>query len=164
MNELLLMCTIAGRRAAIPALRVQSVIEIEAITPIPGTPAFIRGLTPLRSQALTVVDTSLALGFDTPCQSEERRAAVVELDGHLYALLVDEARDVALGTSEPVAIPGGLGDGWQRAAIGMVETEFGPAVLVDIEAIIAGPSPARGLSDWLPPARTTQLEDQGTTA
>ena len=53
MNELLLMCLIAGRRAAIPAIRVQSVIEIDDITPIPGVPSFIRGLTALRSQALT---------------------------------------------------------------------------------------------------------------
>ena len=45
MNDLLLMCMVAGRRAAIPAIRVQSVIEIEDITPIPGAPAFIRGLT-----------------------------------------------------------------------------------------------------------------------
>ena len=32
MSELLLMCIIGGHRAAIPAIRVQSVIEIEEIT------------------------------------------------------------------------------------------------------------------------------------
>ena len=53
MSELLLMCIIGGHRAAIPAIRVQSVIEIEEITPIPGVPSFILGLTALRSQALT---------------------------------------------------------------------------------------------------------------
>ena len=139
MNELLLMCTIAGRRAAIPALRVQSVLEIDAITPIPGTPDYICGITPLRSQALTVVGCALALGFDEGCDSAERRAAVVEHEGHVYALMVDAAEDVAEATSEPVAIPGGLGAGWQRAAVGMVETASGPVVLVDVEAIIAGP-------------------------
>ena len=139
MNELLLMCTIAGRRAAIPALRVQSVLEIDTITPIPGTPAYVCGITPLRSQALIVIDCSLALGFDQPSNSPERRAAVIEHDGHTYALLVDAAEDVAQATSDPVAIPGGLGEGWQRAAIGMVETESGPVVLVDVETIIAGP-------------------------
>ena len=43
MNELLLMCMIAGRRAAIPAIRVQSVIEIDEITPIPGAPSSSAG-------------------------------------------------------------------------------------------------------------------------
>ena len=139
MNELLLMCTIAGRRAAIPALEVQSVIEVETITPIPGTPDFIVGLTALRSQALTVIDCALALGLDTPCHSLDRRAAVVEIDGHLYALQVDEAHDVGEAQSEPIAVPGGFGDGWQRAARGMVETEGGPTLLVDIEQLVSGP-------------------------
>ena len=65
MSELLLMCIIGGHRAAIPAIRVQSVIEIEEITPIPGVPSFILGLTALRSQALTVIDCSAALGFES---------------------------------------------------------------------------------------------------
>lgn len=139
MNELLLMCTIAGRRAAIPALNVQSVIEVETITPIPGTPDFIVGLTALRSQALTVIDCALALGLDTPCQSVDQRAAVVEIDGHLYALQVDEAHDVGEAQSDPIAVPGGFGEGWQRASRGMVETEGGPTLLVDIEQLVSGP-------------------------
>lgn len=139
MNELLLMCTIAGRRAAIPAIEVQSVIEVENITPIPGTPDFILGLTALRSQALTVIDCSLALGLDTPCESTDKRAAVVEIEGHLYALLVDEAHDVGEARSEPVAVPGGFGEGWQRAARGMVETDGGPTLLVEIGQLICGP-------------------------
>ena len=139
MNDLLLICTIAGRRAAIPALDVQSVIEIETITPIPGTHDFICGLTALRSQALTVIDSSLAIGLGTPCISKDNRAAVIESEGHLYAILVDEAHDVGEARSEPVAVPGGFGDGWQRAARGMVETDEGPALLVNVPKLIAGP-------------------------
>lgn len=140
MNELLLMCMIAGRRAAIPAVRVQSVIEIDEITPIPGTPAFIPGLTALRSQALTVIDCPLALGLDASSRKEGARAAVVEVDGHQYALLVDEAYDVGDARSDPIAVPGGFGPGWQRAASGMVETDGGPTLLIDIAALVAGPA------------------------
>ena len=139
MNELLLMCVIAGRRAAIPALDVQSVIEVETITPIPGTPDFILGLTALRSQALTVIDCALAIGLDQPCVSKDRRAAVVESGGHLYALLVDEAHDVGEARSAPMEVPGGFGEGWQRAARGMVETEAGPSLLVNVSLLVSGP-------------------------
>ena len=139
MNQLLLMCTIAGRRAALPASDVQSVIEVDDITPIPGTPDFILGLTALRSQALTVIDCSLALGLDATCAAPDRRAAVVEVDGHLYALLVDDAHDVGEPTSEPVQVPGGFGEGWQRAACGMVETASGPTLLIDTPQLICGP-------------------------
>lgn len=139
MNQLLLICLIAGRRAAIPAVRVLSVIEIEAVTPIPATPGFIVGLTALRSQALTVVDCRVSLGFPASERVIGSRAAVIEHDGHRYALLVDEAFDVAEAMSEPTQVPGGFGDGWSQAARGMVETESGPALLVDVEQILLGP-------------------------
>ena len=140
MNDLLLMCLIAGRRAAIPALRVQSVIEIDEVTPIPGTPDFIRGLTALRSQALTVIDCSLSVGLKSGATMAEQRAAVVEVDGHLYALLVEEARDVGEAVSGLIAVPGGFGTEWQRAACGMVETASGPTLVIDIETLVTGPA------------------------
>ena len=138
MNELLLLCLIAGRRAAIPAVRVQSVIEIDEITPIPGVAPAILGLTALRSQALTVIDCSVALGFEGQADNPEQRAAVVDVDGHLYALLVDAAYDVGEARSEPVEVPGGFGAGWQAAARGMVETDTGPTLLIDVETLVSG--------------------------
>lgn len=139
MSELLLMCLIAEHRAAIPAVRVQSVIEIEDITPIPGVPTFIRGLTALRSQALTVIDCAAALGFDSKTHIIGQRAAVVDVDGHLYALLVDAAYDVSEAHSDPIEVPGGFGPGWKAAARGMVETDGGPTLLIDVEALVKGP-------------------------
>ena len=139
MNELRLLCTIGGRRTAIEAVRVQSVIEIDEITPIPRAPTFIRGLTALRSQALTVVDCASALGFDTTIDHADQRAVVVEIDGHLYALLVDEAFDVIETDGNIIALQGGFGANWQRVAQGMVETDFGPALLLEPEKLIAGP-------------------------
>jgi purine-binding chemotaxis protein CheW len=139
MNQLLLMCLIAGRRTAIPAVRVQSVIEIETITPIPRAPDFIVGLTALRSQALTVVDCRVSLGFSASDRVVGSRAAVIEHEGHRYALVVDEAFDVTEALSEPADLPGGFGEGWQHAGRGMVETESGPALLVDVEQLILGP-------------------------
>lgn len=142
MTQLLLMCLIAGRRAAIPTARVLSVIEIEAVTPIPATPEFIIGLTALRSQALTVIDCRVSLGFSASERIIGNRAAVIEHEGHRYALLVDEAFDVTEALSEPVPVPGGFGEGWRHAASGMIETESGPALLVDVEQLILGPRQA----------------------
>ena len=142
MTQLLLMCLIAGRRAAIPTARVLSVIEIEAVTPIPATPEFIIGLTALRSQALTVIDCRVSLGFPASERIIGNRAAVIEHEGHRYALLVDEAFDVTEALSEPVPVPGGFGEGWRHAASGMIETESGPALIVDVEQLSLGPRQA----------------------
>lgn len=138
MNELLLMTRIDGRRAAFRAVEIESVIEIETISPVPRVPAFISGLTAMRSRSLTVVDCRLALGL-TAESAPDSRAAVVEIEGHLYALQVDKVEDVVDARSAPEPVPGGFGDAWQRVALGMVETADGPALLIDVERMIAGP-------------------------
>jgi purine-binding chemotaxis protein CheW len=141
MNELLLIVTIAGSRVALPAAAVESVVELDALIPVPRAPGHVAGLSALRSRVLTVIDTlrSLELG-DTDCSDGIREAAVVELDGHHYALLVDVVDDVIEALSDPSPMRAAMGAGWERASKGMVETEEGPLLLLDIDALVAGPS------------------------
>ena len=140
MNELLLIVTIAGSRVALPAAAVESVVELDALIPVPRAPGHVAGLSALRSRVLTVIDTlrSLELG-DTDCSDGIREAAVVELDGHHYALLVDVVDDVIEALSDPLPMRAAMGAGWERASKGMVETEEGPLLLLDIDALVAGP-------------------------
>jgi purine-binding chemotaxis protein CheW len=99
----------------------------------------VAGLSALRSRVLTVIDCmrSLELG-DTDCSDGIREAAVIELDGHHYALIVDLVEDVVEALSEPAPVRAAMGDGWERVAQGMVDTEAGPLLLVDVAALIAG--------------------------
>jgi len=96
----------------------------------------------LRSQALTVIDCRLALGFAHLEWATDHRAAAVSVGGHSYALMVDAIEDIATGQSAPGSVPGGFGPEWTRAATGMVETAIGPALMIDHEALIAGPDAA----------------------
>jgi purine-binding chemotaxis protein CheW len=139
MNELLLVVTIGGERVALPAAAVESVVELDTLIPVPRAPQHIAGLSALRSRVLTVVDCmrSLNLG-ETDCSDGIREAAVVELDGHHYALLVDLVEDVVEAVSEPQPIRAAMGEGWERVSLGMIETENGPLLLVDVGALIAG--------------------------
>jgi purine-binding chemotaxis protein CheW len=88
---------------------------------------------------LTVIDCmrSLELG-DTDCSDGIREAAVVELDGHHYALIVDLVEDVVEAASDPAPVRAAMGTGWERVSQGMVETEQGPLLLVDVSALVAG--------------------------
>jgi purine-binding chemotaxis protein CheW len=139
MSELLLVVTIAGERVAIPAAAVESVVELDTLIPVPRAAPHIAGLSALRSRVLTVVDCmrSLELG-ETDCLDGIREAAVVELDGHHYALIVDLVEDVVESASEPQPVRAAMGEGWERVSQGMVETETGPLLLVDVGALIAG--------------------------
>ncbi|MEO0589666.1 MAG: chemotaxis protein CheW [Pseudomonadota bacterium] len=144
MNDLLVMAQIAGRRCALHASDVKSVIELGVITPVPRSPGFIAGITALRSQALTVIDCRRALGFEETSWATDHRAAVVAVGGHSYALMVDAIEDIATGQSAPDNVPGGFGPEWTRIATGMVETAIGPALLIDLAALIAGPDALSG--------------------
>ena len=148
MNELLLVVTIAGERVALPAAAVESVVELDTLIPVPRAAPHIAGLSALRSRVLTVVDCmrSLELG-ETDCSDGIREAAVVELDGHHYALIVDLVEDVVEAASDPLPVRAAMGEGWERVSKGMVETETGPLLLIDVGALVAG-----ALAQWFTPS------------
>ena len=141
MSQLLLIVSIGGSRVAFPSAAIESVVELDTLIPVPRAAPHVAGLSALRSRVLTVIDTmrSLDLGT-TDCSDGIREAAVVELDGHHYALIVDSVEDVIEALSDPTPIRAAMGEGWERVALGMVETEHGPLLLVDVAALIAGPA------------------------
>ena len=137
MNGLILIVKVAGERVAIPTEDVESVVELEGLTPVPRAAAHVAGLSALRSRVLTVIDclSSLELG-----QGEAMRdAVVVEVEGHPYALAVEQVLDVAEtdGHVEPVRTQ--LGAGWSRVARGMTEAGGELLLLVDPKALVVGP-------------------------
>lgn len=139
MSTLLLVVTVAGERVALPSEAVESVVELDTLIPVPRAAPHVAGLSALRSRVLTVIDCmrSLELG-STDCSDGIREAAVVEIDGHHYALIVDQVEDVVEPLSEPAPMRAAMGRGWDRVTLGMVETEAGPLLLVDVAALVAG--------------------------
>jgi purine-binding chemotaxis protein CheW len=139
VNELLLIVTIAGQRVALPAAAVESVVELESLIQVPRAAPHVAGLSALRSRVLTVIDCVRSLELE-PSEDADAilEAAVVELDGHHYALIVDVVEDVVEAQSDPSPVRAAMAAGWERVSRGMIETEAGPLLLVDIAGIIAG--------------------------
>jgi purine-binding chemotaxis protein CheW len=138
MAELLLIVRIAGERVAFPAADVESVVEIESVTPVPRAAPHVAGLAALRSRVLTVIDCAASL---EPGQRTEgvRDAVVVVADGHPYALLVEGVVDVVDASVEAGPLPAALGGGWSRVGRAMVEAGSELLLQVDVHALIAGP-------------------------
>ena len=144
MNELLLVVRIAGQRVALPAARIESVVELDTLISVPRAANHVAGLSALRSRVLTVICCRRSL--ELPLQEDQnsiREAAVTEVDGHHYALIVDGVEDVLEAISDPAPIRAAMGEGWERVSSGMVETEEGALLLVDVEGLVAGPDAAR---------------------
>ena len=89
MDRSLLLVAIAGERAAIASEIIRSVVELDGITPVPRAPEHIAGLAALRSRAMTVVDCRSSLEL-AEASDPTRLAVVVDIEGFLYALLVDD--------------------------------------------------------------------------
>ena len=144
MNELLLVVTIAGERVAIPAAAVESVVELDTLIAVPRAAPHVAGLSALRSRVLTVIDCKRSLELGTSdCSDGIREAAVIEFDGHHYALIVDLVEDVIEALSEPTPVRATMEAGWERVTMGMVDSESGSLLLVDVAALIAGNAEAK---------------------
>ena len=144
MNELLLVVIIAGERVAIPAASVEAVVELDTMIAVPRAAPHVAGLSALRSRVLTVIDCKRSLELGTSdCSGGIREAAVVDFDNHHYALIVDLVEDVVEALSDPTAVRAAMGAGWERVSMGMVDTETGALLLVDVAALIAGAAEAR---------------------
>jgi purine-binding chemotaxis protein CheW len=144
MNELLLVVRIAGQRVALPAARIESVVELDTLIPVPRAATHIAGLSALRSRVLTVICCRRSLGLAAPDLTDRiLEAAVTEVDGHHYALIVDGVEDVLEAASDPAPVRAAMGEGWERVSSGMVETEEGALLLMDVEGLVAGPEFAR---------------------
>ena len=136
--------TIGGERAALPAAAVESVVELDTLIPVPRAAPHVAGLSALRSRVLTVIDCMRSLELGTSdCSDGIREAAVVEFDGHHYALIVDLVEDVVEAMSDAQPMRAAMGEGWERVSLGMVDTETGPLLLVDVAALIAGAAEAK---------------------
>jgi purine-binding chemotaxis protein CheW len=139
-DQSLLLVSIGGELAGIDAAIIRSVVELEAITPVPRAPEHIAGLAALRSRAMTVVDCRRSLELPPSEDAADALAVVVEVDEFLYALVVDAVEEVVPLEGDPAEVRADLLPGWSRAALGMIETSAGPALMLDPGKLVEGPA------------------------
>lgn len=141
MSELFLILVVAGQRVALQASAVESVVELDGLTPVPGAPAHVAGLAALRSRVLTVIDPYQGLGRARPAVSVHE-AVVIDWEGHPYALLVDAVHDVVEAGGQIIPVQTALAPAWARMSAGLVEIDGQVMILLDIGATLAGPAEA----------------------
>lgn len=138
MDALFLIVLMAGQRVAMPADHVESVIEIDQITPVPLVAPHVAGLFALRSRVLTIIDSVAALNLGKTAPSTAMQAVIVSCEGHPYGLLVEHVEDVVVGRGAVQPVRAALGGGWARAALGVIEHGGDALLLIDPAALIGG--------------------------
>lgn len=95
---------LAHERYALPAAAVSEVHPLEELTPVPCTPAFVRGLVNVRGRIFPVID--LKKFFDLPEQgiTDLHRILLLETEDLEFGLLADTIaglRSVPLASIQP---------------------------------------------------------------
>ncbi len=94
-------------------LPITSVVEIAkpfVTTPVPRTREWVLGIGNVRGTVIPVLELSHRLRMPTAASTRATRVLVVEVDGEMYGLRVDEVLEVvAFAPEELEDAPGGIG-------------------------------------------------------
>ncbi len=130
---------IAGTRFAVPISQVREVIRPPAVTPVPGTPGWLVGLTNVRGDVVSVVDLPGFLHLDeTPTSTRRGLLIAHTADGELVVgLLVDEVASIRrLPTDGPALPPGLEGDRVAPFLAGVCEHQQRLIPRLDLERLL----------------------------
>ena len=81
--------TLGGTLLGIYALKVQEIIKIIEITPVPTTPSFLLGVINLRGDIIPVVDIREVLGLSLREVHKDNRILIIHLAGGRIGFRVD---------------------------------------------------------------------------
>lgn len=131
--------TIDGQLFGIPVLKVQDILILREIAPIPLAPPAIIGSINLRGRIVTVVGVRTRLGL--PELDNEGKAAdygvTIERGHDLYTLLADSIGDVVSTSSETFeGNPNTLDSVWREYALGVHRLEGRLMVILDVDRLL----------------------------
>lgn len=93
-SEQTVVFTLGDESYCIDIFRVNEIIRLREITPIPGSPSHIKGLVNLRGKTIPVIDLRLRLGLPQVSESDDSRIIVVETEQGNMGIIVDSVREV----------------------------------------------------------------------
>jgi purine-binding chemotaxis protein CheW len=124
-------------------LKVREIIGCMAVTPVPRTPGYVRGVINLRGLVIPVIDLRAKFGMERVEDTSETCIVVVEIerDGQKLAtgLVVDRVREVlSIGCDavDPTPDLGAAVDG--RFIQGIAKVGQSIKILLDIDRVMTG--------------------------
>ncbi|NCP11489.1 MAG: chemotaxis protein CheW [Sphingomonadales bacterium] len=136
IDTLYLIANIAGTRVAFRSCAIESVVIVRNVSPVPCAPTHMAGLFALRSRVMSLIDTRVAIGFESAGRAEGEKAIVVDVDGHFYGLLVDGIEDACFVSEAEMPIQGRLADGWHDVATAMIEHDGATLLVIDAAQLV----------------------------
>ncbi|MDY6959161.1 MAG: chemotaxis protein CheW [Halobacteriota archaeon] len=90
----LVVFTLGTTMYGVDVNQVREITELRDITPVPGSPYFVEGVTNLRGQVTTVIDLKKRFNLEEKENDKETRIIIVESDGVPMGMVVDSVTEV----------------------------------------------------------------------
>jgi purine-binding chemotaxis protein CheW len=158
-REQYLTFSLGKEEYGIEILRVQEIKGYSAITPIPHTSRWIKGVMNLRGIVIPVIDLREKFSMEAVAYTKFTVIIVVNIQDKVTGLIVDAVSDVLEISAEDIVQPSGLGRGKDVSFIeGMAHLESDRlAVLINIDKLFSEEDmilPAEGRRETLMPELT----------
>lgn len=120
----------------VPLRNVTEIIALPELTPIPDTPAYVRGVLNLRGRIIPAIDLRYRLGEQATVFTDRTCAIILQGEDALLSLIVDIAREVLrLSDSDlepPPIVPGGQGSRFVKA---MAKAADNVLIVLDLDEL-----------------------------
>jgi purine-binding chemotaxis protein CheW len=135
--------TLAEEEYGIGILKIKEIIGMMAITTVPQTPKFVKGVINLRGKVIPVIDLRLRFGMESMDYTERTCIIVVEIDGTAstvqIGIVVDAVSEVLNITGKDIEDTPTFGAKLNTNYIlGMAKMEGGVKILLDIDRVLNG--------------------------
>ncbi len=135
--------TLAEEEYGISILKIKEIIGMMAITTVPQTPGFVKGVINLRGKVIPVVDLRLRFSMDGIDYTERTCIIVVEIEGQsgtvMIGIVVDAVSEVLNIKGEDIEDTPTFGTKLNTEYIlGMAKMEGSVKILLDIDRVLSG--------------------------
>lgn len=119
-------------------LKVREIIGLMDITPVPQTPAFMKGIINLRGKVIPVVDQRLKFGMPEAEYTKETCIIVVNIDNRLMGIIVDTVSEVLDINAKDIEPAPSLGSSIKTDFIlGMGKIKGKVKILLDVDKVLS---------------------------
>jgi purine-binding chemotaxis protein CheW len=133
---------LAGEEYGLEILKVQEIIGMMDITPVPRSPDYIRGVINLRGKVIPIVDLRLRFGMESAERTSETCIIVVEANRVQTGIVVDQVSEVLNIPSDEIEDAPAFGSEVRTDYIlGIGKADGRVKLLLDIDRVLANGIP-----------------------
>lgn len=129
---------LAGEEYGLEILKVQEIIGMMGVTPVPRTPKFIRGVINLRGKVIPIIELRTKFEMDTVDYTDETCIIVVQTHGLQMGIVVDKVSEVMDIPASDIEDSPSFGDEVRTDYIlGIGKSEDRVKILLDIDKVLS---------------------------